>query len=147
MTISFAAFDDKIVVMTTIWFSIDVRDDCFNDFLGEQPKTPPLQWNNCLCTLWSYSQSSAALFMCIPSLCQAVILMLKCLSINTEETTFFCPNWSGTKYPEGIYSQDEIRQPCVFFKCNEGVFTTMFPWPVVWTDFNSLRPSDAYLLQ
>ena len=35
---------------------------------------------------------------------------------------YFCQNWSGTKYPEVIYSQDEVKQPCLHFRGCEGVF-------------------------
>ena len=30
---------------------------------------------------------------------------------------YFCPNWSDTQYPERIYTQDEVRQPCLYLKC------------------------------
>ena len=93
-------------------------------------QTPSLQWNNCLCILWPYSQFSVALFVCIPNLSQADTWMFKCLSNSKEETAvfipkiidYFCPNWSGTKQPEGVHSHDEVRQPCWYFKCSEGVF-------------------------
>ena len=59
--------------------------------------------------------------------------MFKCLSNNKEKTRsvipniigYFCPNRSGTKYLEGVYSQDEVKQPCWYFKCSEGVFESL----------------------
>ena len=99
--------------------------------LANSSKTPSLQWNNCLYTLRLYSQSFVAVFVHNPNLCQAVIWMFKCLSIDKEEITvlfprwigYFCPKWSGTKCPEEIYSQDEVKQPYLFVKFTEGVFT------------------------
>ena len=52
-------------------------------------KTPSLQWKtymtqwlSCVCTLWSYAQSSVAVFVCIPNLGQAVIRILNQLTIS-----------------------------------------------------------------
>ena len=53
---------------------------------------------------------------------------------------YFCPNWPGTKFPEGIYSQDEVRQPCLYFKCSEGVFF----W-LTWS--REAKFHDSYLLK
>ena len=41
---------------------------------------------------------------------------------DSQDTDFFCPNWSGIKYDEGIYSHNDVRQPCLYFKGIEDVF-------------------------
>ena len=77
------------------------------------------------------------LFVCIPNLRQAIIRMFQCLPIDKKHTVLFpnkgllLSNWSGTKYPEGIYCQ--VRQPCLYFKCIEGVFGSQ------WADKNDRR--------
>ena len=46
-------------------------------------KTPSLQWNDCLCTLWLYSQYSLDLFVCIPNLGETTIWV--CLSLQEKK--------------------------------------------------------------
>ena len=77
---------DFIQHVPEIWIRWSVT--CDNTV--RKQKRLSLQWNHCLCTLWHYS----------------------CLPLDKEEiipkiTAYFSPNRS--KYPEGIYSQDEIR--------------------------------------
>ena len=47
--------------------------------------------DNCLCTLWLYSQPYVALFVWIPNLCQADIWMFKYLSNDKEEIAMLIP--------------------------------------------------------
>ena len=94
-------------------------------------KTPSLQWNNCLCTFWPYSQSSLTLFARIPNYDR---LLFECLAARQlvkrkinywaipKITGNFCPNWPRTKYCLRICSQDEVRQPYLYFKSSDGVF-------------------------
>ena len=42
-------------------------------------------------------------------------------------TGYFYPNWSGSQVPEAIHSQDDVRQPCLYFIGSEGVFVAPTP--------------------
>ena len=91
-------------------------------------KTPSIWWNYCLCILWPYSQSSIALFVCIPNLGQEVRCFGACQLIKkkslcySQDNRSLLPKLTRHKYPEWIYSQYEVRQPCLYFKCSKGVF-------------------------
>ena len=65
-------------------------------YWATRQKTPSLEWNNCLCSLGSYSQSFLVSFVRIPNFCQAVIRMFNCLSSNKGETTVSFPRWLVT---------------------------------------------------
>ena len=56
-------------------------------------KTPSLQWNNCLCTSWPYSQIFCSIFVCVPNSGQAVIRIFNRLSIDKGETTLLFQKW------------------------------------------------------
>ena len=68
----------------------------------------------------------------LPNFGQVVNLDFNCLSTDKEDvfnpnvTVYFCPNWSGNKVHEAIYSHDEFRQLCLYFKDSKGgfVYTT-----------------------
>ena len=96
------------------------------DFSTRSRKTPSLRWNNCLCSLWTYSHSSVALFVCIPNRSPACIYCLGCRPIEEEIVVIpkiishFYPIWLGTKYTEVIHSQDEKQ--CLYFKCSKDIF-------------------------
>ena len=46
-----------------------------------------------------------------------------CLSIPNV-IGCFCPNCSGSSVSKAIHSHDKVRQPCLYFKDSEGVFST-----------------------
>ena len=70
-------------------------------------------------------------FVCVHSQSgQADLFVFKCLSDDKEEgtmlfPTYSCPNCSGAKYGQWIYTQDEVREPSLSVKYSEGVFA----WP------------------
>ena len=89
---------------------------------------------------WPYSQSSLALFACIPTFGQAVIRIFNCLSIDKEEITasftklrLLLSKLVRLKYPEVIYSHEKVRQPCLYFKDSGGVFVLLFSINVAMT--------------
>ena len=94
------------------------------------PKTPSLQWNNCLCTLWTYSHFLELYFPIL--IRQLFQISTACQKIKKKVLFYsqcdwdFCPNWSGSSVPEAGYSHDEVRQPCLYFKDSEGVFCYLY---------------------
>ena len=68
-----------------------------------------------------------------PCLCVFPILVKQLLSFsiafqlvqrNYKPIGYFCPNRPGKESPEGIYSHEVVRQPCLYFKYSECVFTS-----------------------
>ena len=92
-------------------------------------KTPSLQWNN-FCIHHGIIPSLVYLYLrlfpifvrqLVESATAYQLLKTKLLCFP-KIRDFFCPRWPGTKYPEGMYSHDEVRQPCLYSKGSEGVF-------------------------
>ena len=56
---------------------------------------------------------------------------------------------SGQKYSNRIYSQYEVRQPYLYFKCSEGVFCPAFCGSFIyfaWTYVSKVSFSNAYMI-
>ena len=93
-------------------------------------KTHSLQWNNCLCTLWTYSHFPQLYFPILVR--QSFWISIACQKIKMKVLfysqcgSYFCPKWSGSSVPEAGHSHVEVRQPCLYFKDSEGVFLHLF---------------------
>ena len=59
---------------------------------SSQEETHSLQWNNCLCTLWPYSQLSTVLFVCIHNFGHTVIRILTFPLIKKTWLCYFQDN-------------------------------------------------------
>ena len=46
-------------------------------------------------------------------------------------TSYLCPNWSGTKIPCGIHSQDEVWQPYLYFNGNLHFISCFQQWNII----------------
>ena len=90
-----------------------------------QPKTPSLQWNNCLCIYWPCAQCSVAFFACIAMFGYWVIWSFQ-LPVNCySEQNVFCPNWPcKVSWRYSFLWWSDVRQPYLYWD-SEGVFANL----------------------
>ena len=112
----------------TLYFKMGLAYRLLNAFITF-PKTPSLQWYNCMCTLWTYSHLLQLYFPILvrqlfwfSTACQQI---KKKILFYSQCGWYFCPNWSGSSVPEAGHSRDEVRQPRLYFKYSEGVFLSL----------------------
>ena len=80
-----------VIKAMTQWLVLPWRLICMMHRYPRSADLPSLQWNNCLCTVWTYFQSSVALSVFIPKFGQAVIVVFNCLSIDKAENIVLFP--------------------------------------------------------